>query len=206
MFKVLCSVLVVLVLIILGSALKRMMLYDEAYGLTRLRTYTLAGLGWIAILLLGFSWVMWRGSSVRFAQLLAAVALGFTATLGILNVDAFIAGRNFERSIQGEDLDIWHMTTLTDDSVPVIAGYVQDHPELVDNQLLEDVICRQLQRNQEQFQDWQAYHFSRAAADTATEALEQELGRYTVAFDEWGDWLVVWKGGQFSCPQWRDWD
>lgn len=202
-FKVLCSMLITLVLVILGSALKRMLLYEDAYGLTRLRTYTLAGLGWITVLFGSFSLLLWSNLQVRFAQVLAAVALGFTATLGFLNVDAFIARRNLNRYLEGEKLDTWHMMTLTDDAVPVIVNYTEDHPDDVDDELLAGLVCRNLKRDQEQFQDWQAYHFSRASAESATAEVEDLLSKFTVIEDEeWYSWSIEWPSGQIVCDPW----
>ncbi|MBN1263931.1 MAG: DUF4173 domain-containing protein [Anaerolineales bacterium] len=203
-FKALCSLLVVLVLIILGSALKRMLLYEDAYGLTRLRTYTLAGLGWITVLFAAFSLLLWRNLQVRFAQVLAAVAMGFTATLGLINVDAFIARRNLERYLVGEKLDIWHMMTLTDDAVPVIVDFAVNHTEEFGDEMLADLVCRQEQRNREDFQEWQAFHFSRAVANSANAAVEDRLADYEITTDEWGYWVVTWPDGQLDCQ--AGWD
>ena len=54
LFRALASMLVVMVFVIMTSAVQRMRLYQEAYGMTELRFYTTAFMGWLAVLLLGF--------------------------------------------------------------------------------------------------------------------------------------------------------
>ncbi len=204
LFNILCTLLVVLVLIILASALKRMMLYEDAYGLTRLRAYTLVGLGWIAALLAAFLGLLWSKRQVRFAQLLAAVALGFTATLGILNVDAFIVQRNLQRHMAGEELDVWYMLTLTDDAVPLIVDHALENPDITDERILADMACRRERITGEKYQEWQAYHFSRAAAETAVESIADALAAFPISVDEYGYKSVEWSGGEWGCSSWLD--
>jgi len=204
LFNIVCTILVVLVLIILGSALKRMLLYEDAYGLTRLRTYTLVGLGWIAALLAAFTALLWKNLSLRFAQLLAAAALGFTATLGILNVDAFIAQRNLRRHLEGEKLDIWYMMTLTDDAVPAVVDHAVQHPETIDDTLLADLVCRRENLERDDLNEWQAFHVSQAAARTYILTIEEQLSGYVLSVDEWGEWVVQWDYEELYCGIWND--
>ena len=100
-----------LVLVILASAMKRMALYESAYGYTHLRVYThvfmvaLAGvLVWRAVTL----W--WRPE--RFAIGAFVGALGFLAALNVLNPDAFIARGNLARVRGGSALDESYMVSL----------------------------------------------------------------------------------------------
>ncbi|MFL5356814.1 DUF4153 domain-containing protein [Archangium sp.] len=127
-FRVACTAMVGLVLVILASAVKRMALYESAYGYTELRVYThvfmvaLAGvLGWRAVTL----W--WRPE--RFAIGAFVGALGFLAALNVLNPDAFIARGNLARSSEGVVLDMEYMArSLSEDAAPELAAYLALRP------------------------------------------------------------------------------
>jgi hypothetical protein len=128
-FRVACSAMVGLVLLILASAVKRMALYESAYGYTHLRVYThvfmvaLAGvLAWRAVTL----W--WRPE--RFALGAFVGALGFLAALNVLNPDAFIARGNIERASGGYTLDAAYMVlSLSEDAAPELAAHLAQAPE-----------------------------------------------------------------------------
>lgn len=128
-FRVACTAMVGLVLVILASAVKRMALYESAYGYTELRVYThvfmgaLAGvLGWRAVTL----W--WRPE--RFAIGAFVGALGFLAALNVLNPDAFIARGNLARSSEGVVLDMEYMArNLSADAAPELAAYLAWQPQ-----------------------------------------------------------------------------
>ncbi len=127
-FRVACTTMVGLVLVILASAMKRMALYESAYGYTHLRVYThvfmvaLAGvLVWRAVTL----W--WRPE--RFAIGAFVGALGFLAALNVLNPDAFIARGNLSRAGEGIVLDVEYMQqALSEDAAPELSAYLAWQP------------------------------------------------------------------------------
>jgi hypothetical protein len=109
-------VLVALVLVVMASALERMRLYQQEYGLTELRIYA-TGL----ILWLGFVFVWLAVTVVRARPRLfvtGAVVAGFVATLAlnIANPDALIARTNLDRP----HVDAAYLGGLSDDAVPVL--------------------------------------------------------------------------------------
>jgi len=94
------------VLVILASSLQRLMLYEDAYGFSQLRTVTHVFILWLAALVVTtgvLEGVQQRG---RFALALLITLIGFSASLVFVNVDGFTARRNIERAAQGEDLDL----------------------------------------------------------------------------------------------------
>jgi hypothetical protein len=104
---------VALSLIILASAMKRMALYEEAFGYTQLRLYTHvfmfalgAVLTWRAVTL----W--WRPE--RFAIGVFLTALGSLLAINVINPDAFIARNN----LLGMSDDLHYLYTLSPDAVP----------------------------------------------------------------------------------------
>lgn len=117
-FNVLCVMLVAFTSIILASAFQRLLLYEEAYGFTRLRTYPHVFMIWLGGLLAVFliTTLLKRPRLFVFGALLAA--LGFVATLNTLNSDAFIARENILRYQATGKLDAAYLATLSDDALP----------------------------------------------------------------------------------------
>ncbi|MGH7577833.1 MAG: DUF4153 domain-containing protein, partial [Longimicrobiales bacterium] len=66
-FRVLTSVLILLLFAVMGSAFQRMRLYQEAYGLTEQRFYATSFLVWIAVVLFWLSATVLRGRRRSFA-------------------------------------------------------------------------------------------------------------------------------------------
>ncbi|MCX6021730.1 MAG: DUF4173 domain-containing protein, partial [Chloroflexi bacterium] len=115
-FRVLAGVLVGLVFIIMASAVQRMMLYQDEYGLTELRVYTTAFMGWLAVLFALFAGTVLSGRPRPFA--FAALSSGLVAVLLLhgLNPDALIARTNVARA----RFDPYYAGALSADAVPVL--------------------------------------------------------------------------------------
>jgi hypothetical protein len=116
--RVLLGILCVLTLVILASASKRMNLYQEAYGFTRLRL-----LADLAILMLGGTFLMllvagtmWKGAWLP----RAIVILGAAAVIGFnfYNPDARIAEKNVHRFLRTAQIDLDYLAGLSPDAVP----------------------------------------------------------------------------------------
>ncbi|WP_147446719.1 DUF4173 domain-containing protein, partial [Corallococcus sp. CA047B] len=118
-FRAGASLMVVLTLVILASAMKRLSLYEDAFGYTLLRVYTHvfmmalgAALAWRAVTL----W--WR--TERFAVGALVTALGAVVALNVLNPEAFIARHNLERHARTGSLDVEMLSRLSADAVPAL--------------------------------------------------------------------------------------
>lgn len=109
-------------------SLRRMALYDQAFGLTMLRLWVVGAAVWMGSVLVmtmvrnlgadaGRSWLV-AGAGV------AAVALVLVGDLG--DPEAYVARHNLERARQGAELDIDYLTGLSDDAVPTIADAAGD--------------------------------------------------------------------------------
>ncbi len=104
---------------VVASALRRMALYVDAYGLTRLRLLVIVAevvLGVILLLVLAAG-VRWRGGWLPRAAV-GAVVLG-VGTLVALNPDAMIA--RYDLAAHDAPLDPWYLQGLSADAVPVLA-------------------------------------------------------------------------------------
>ena len=114
------AILCLLTLLVVGSALRRMALYQEAFGYTTLRVAVdlfeiWLGLVVLAVLVSLFTPTRrWLGRTV----LLAGVAMTIIGTVG--NTSAWVAERNIERYEATGDLDAFYLQRLPADAVPAI--------------------------------------------------------------------------------------
>ncbi len=117
LFNGLGSVLVGLVLVMLVSAWRRMTLYEAAFGYTELRLMVYVCMAWLGFTLGWFLLTLWLQPD-RFAIGALLAVIGFAVTLNLINPDAFIARQNLDRYVQMGDLDVFYLTSLSDDAVP----------------------------------------------------------------------------------------
>ena len=178
-FNVLAGVLIGLLFVIMISALQRMALYVNEYGLTELRLYTTAFMGWLALVFGWFIVTVLRGQRTRFAfgALVAVLLVG--GVLNVLNPDDFIARANISR-ISGEtttrELDARYLAGLSADAVPALLDGLASAPE--------DQRCRTaeilLQRWTPPAEvDWRTWNFSRWQAQQRVGAQLDALTKYT---------------------------
>jgi hypothetical protein len=119
--RVLLGVLCVLTLVVLASALRRLGLYEDAFGATRLRFLVgvlLVWLGAVFVLLLaagvtgGGAWL-----PRALVALCGLTALGFAAS----DPDGRIAATNVDRYAETGRVDARYLRTLSADALPAIA-------------------------------------------------------------------------------------
>ncbi len=172
-FSVLGTVWILLTSVILVSALQRLLLYEDAYGFTRLRTYTHVFIFCLAALLVGTLALQWLGRLRAFAFLSFVASMAFLLSLNVMGVDAFVANRNLSRWVEGQKLDLHYLSQLSSDAVPVVvarAGELAPGPRAALNRMLS---CASWQGSRDA-EAWQSFHFSRQRA-------RRSLGRLQVA-------------------------
>lgn len=180
-FSSLGALLTVLVGVILVSAFQRLVLYEAAYGFTRLRTYTHVFILWLGVLLVALLLLELRGRLRAFALVCLLAAIGFGVTLNVLPVDGFIARQNILRAEQGEELDRWYLLTLSLDVVDELWETYQD--EAVDEQVREQVggvLACQAALNPPSHLPWQAYNIARDHGESVLRAEQAALSKYAV--------------------------
>ncbi len=116
------AAMVALVFAILVSALYRMHLYQQAYGLTELRVYTMAFMLWLGVVLGWFAGTVLRGQKRRFAGGVLATGLAAIMALEIINPAGLIARVDLQRAIQGRKADPYYVAWLGPDAVPAIVS------------------------------------------------------------------------------------
>jgi hypothetical protein len=121
--------LVLLTAVVLGSALLRLRLYQEAYGWTELRFYVLAAIIWLAIGCVIAVTALATGRSRWLLHAMTAVSIVFGIGFNVIGPIQFIAERNVERAIHPElvapggetGLDLDYLASLGDDAMLVVA-------------------------------------------------------------------------------------
>ncbi len=212
-FSILGVVLFALVAVILVSSFQRLLLYEQAYGFTRMRTYTHVFIIWLGALLLAVS-LLELFRKQRFFALAALIAgIGFITTLDLINVDALIVKQNISRTEQGEPLDIAYLASLTVDALPTLASMYQDSERESDQELLAGVIACHAEwndhydydRDANQRYTWTSFHFSRLRAEQIGQDLlgGEDADKFTVAYDgdpqaPWNSYVMI-DGEKVSC-------
>jgi hypothetical protein len=117
--KAMLGTLSVFTLVVLASALHRLNLYEDAYGLTRLRLTAEAAALWLGG---AFILVAVAGLVVAVRARLGELATGLTAAaliaFSLVDPDALIAKRNVEHWRETGRIDVSYLSGLSADAVP----------------------------------------------------------------------------------------
>jgi hypothetical protein len=198
-FNAFSAGLVILVGVILASALKRLLLYEQAYGFTRLRTYTHVAIVWMAVVFVAFLILLIGDRLRQFAPVCAMAVVGFAVTLSLLNVDAFIVNRNAARLSATGDLDVEYLAGLSEDALPGLARLAIDGPAQQRAALLPELACWNIQlRARQKELDWQSTNFGRLAGSQALSGILPMLSTIPVE-EEQGVWRVGQGDARHPC-------
>lgn len=209
-----------LVLVMQVSAFQRLVLYENAYGFSRLRTYTHVFMLWLAVLLIAVVVLelLKRERAIGFAMVLASLA--FVASLGLLNVDAFIVRQNIQREINGYaeiaavgndsetargervELDTQYFFELSDDSIPALVDGFKN--KALDESLHERIgaalACRRYDRAQDERPiPWQGFNFSTFVADRTFAEIKTTLDAYKISDTDLPVTVTTPSGEEISC-------
>ena len=120
LLRVLLGTLAVCTLAVVASAIRRLSLYEDAYGFTRLRVLVGAVELWLGLV---FLLVIVAGVRLRAGWLpRAVVGTGLVGLLVVaaVNPDRFIAERNVDRFAATNEVDLSYLSTLSADAVPAL--------------------------------------------------------------------------------------
>jgi hypothetical protein len=165
-FRWLAAALLTLLGVVIASALQRMRLYMQHYGLTELRVYATGLILWLAVVCGWFALTVLRGRRHAFA--VGALVTGFAATLAlnVLNPDALIARTNVTRPV----VDASYLAGLSDDAIPTLVGRISRLPVQQRSQLARALLAREPAAG-----DWRAWNVSRSRAVRALREHHAEL-------------------------------
>jgi hypothetical protein len=142
MLKSLGALTVALTIVVVVIAIRRLELYEAAYGLTMLRLACLAVAVWIGVLFVVLGSTLVRRGLPRKAFPAAFIASGLLliTAWGIANPASIVATTNLRRAGQGHVLDIREVAGLGADAVPAIEASMRYlHPAEVTT--LRSLIC-----------------------------------------------------------------
>lgn len=164
-FNASSTVLIALMLGMLASAFQRMMLYEEAYGFTRLRLYTHSFMIWLAIVLPIFLIALYLNRARVFVLGAAATAIVYLALLNLVNTDALIVQENIARYQQSGRLDSYYLSRLSFDATPALVTGL-DAVQGEKQRYLNEHLIRQYHAldRMSQTQGWPSWHLGRAQA------------------------------------------
>jgi len=187
-FSVLSILIFLQVLIMLVSSYQRLMLYEQAYGFSRLRTYSHLFLPWLALLIIVVIAleILQRQGHLAFTILL--VAVGFVGTTIAFNIDGFIARQNIQRANisdrEGYALDFYYISELSSDAVPVILDeYLSNNPSTKDL-LGANLSCRWYDHQNQDKRPFLSFNFSNAQSTKLLAQYQQEWKKYPISQGE----------------------
>jgi hypothetical protein len=166
MVRSLSACLIVLVGVVMASALQRLWLYQQQFGLTELRIYATGVVLWLAVVFVWLGVTVLRDRRRLFAA--GAIVAGFAATLciNVLNPDALIARTNLSRP----QVDATYLATLSDDAVATLLARL---PTL--DPSLRRPIAQALLRRSSEDDSWLSWNWSRDRTASLLSAHREEL-------------------------------
>jgi len=170
-FRILGGLLVFLLIVVITSAFQRLRIYMDVYGLTALRLYVAAFLGWLAAV---FVWLLWsllkerRDEFVIGAVLSALVAL---VLLVAVNPHGTVAATNLARAEQGRDFDASHALGLSADATPTLV----DGIDMLADQDACEIARSMLERWEDPGHQLRSWNWGRSSASAAVESNRDRL-------------------------------
>jgi hypothetical protein len=172
-------VLVGLTAVVLASSLKRLWLYQDAYGWTELRFYVLAAIAFLAIDLAAAAWLIFRNRSQWLPHAVAASSLVVLVGVNLVGPQATITARNLERALMpavvpeyGErTLDTTYLGSLDADAVPQLVAALPGLSEPQRRELRPLLADAHRRYVLERDASWQGANLARERARAALEGL-----------------------------------
>ena len=107
--------------LVLISAFRRVILYEQAYGFTTGRLFPQAYMVGMSLVLIALAIEILRGSiSVSFGRRVAEIGLGVFTVLVFWNYEAWIVNRNIDRAAQSGKFDGVYAGRLSMDAMPTL--------------------------------------------------------------------------------------
>lgn len=169
LIRILTLALIIAVLLVLGSAFRRVLLYEGAYGFTTSRLYAQTYMVVVAVTLV---WLAVELRSELNPARLFRVA-GFAATIAFMvllywNHEAWIADRNIDRVASTGKLDVSYLTRdLSPNAVPLLIARLSQVPEPFRTETTNQLHHRYSQFTRLNERHWYEYNVRRRAAREA---------------------------------------
>ncbi len=121
---------VLLTVVVVVVAERRLDLYADAYGLTMLRLYcTIFGWWLAAVVAITGAYVSRRWHHRWLPTAIGVLALAALVGVNVVNPEQVVVDHNVQRAIDGADLDVDYLVLLSDDAVPALVDGVGRLPK-----------------------------------------------------------------------------
>ncbi len=150
--------------LIMGSALERLRIYYQAYGLTVDRLLAGAVMLWVGFTLGWFAFTALRGRRMRFPLGPVIAGLVVLATVDAVNPEAVVVRVNVQRAIAGADLDVQYLSRLSGDAVPTLTTQADRLPSAMRRILITTLADWRRELGQ---RDWRSWNLGYARASAA---------------------------------------
>lgn len=175
-FRILAGIQLILLFAVMASALYRMVLYMNSYGLTDDRFYATVFIIWLAVVFIWFSATVLMKKRERFA-FGALVAVWITAaSLFAVNPEAIIVRVNADRVEAGYEFDAEYAVRLSADSVPALIEALPSLSEKDKCILTEHLLSRW---SSSESRDWRTFSISRWNAKRAVQSHTEYLQEFS---------------------------
>ena len=155
-FTIGSAVLLGCVAIVLVSAIERMRLYVDAYGLTELQFYTGIFMLWLSGAVALATWVVLARSQKTFLRSALYLAYGVAVAANFVNPDATIARRDLAL---GAKTDVAYLSELSLDAAPTIVSGIDKLP-VKDRERLRAALSKNWRLTEDDL-DWRSTNLSR---------------------------------------------
>lgn len=181
LFRPLAGILLACVLLILASALQRLFLYTQAFGLTVDRITAFTFMVWIFLCLILYGLIILRGQTEGFAMGMTCSAVVIAFLFALANpADVVIRVNTGMASSSDRQVDFLYLKNLESDGIPVLIDNIASLPAveqclLTTNwlQALDDLgPIRHTVRGQD---DWRTWNLIKNRARTTIELHRSEL-------------------------------
>lgn len=171
-FPALATVQILLLFVIIASAVERMHLYQLEFGMTELRFYTMAYMGWLSVVCVIFCATVLTGKRKHFAFFSFLSGLLAVGALHVVNPDATIMAANLDRVQEGKRLDVDYAFMLSDDAIPtLVARCCQSWNGESRRRVAEGLLSA---RGQAWKRDWRSWNWS---CSIAVQSVEQSASK-----------------------------
>lgn len=147
--------LVIALELILLSAFRRVILYEQAYGFTTARLVAQAYMVVMSLALVALALEVKRGSiSVNFARRVFEIALGVLTIFALWNHEAWIVNRNIDRGVATGKFDLSYASRLSADAIPTLISRRAELGPGVANAVVGAIRCDRNGANERRWFEW----------------------------------------------------
>jgi len=162
--------LIIALEIILVSAFRRVILYEQAYGYTTARVFAQAYMIVMALALAALALEITSGRpTIAFGRRVAEIALGAFTVLVFWNFEAWIVNRNIDRAATTGKFDARYTRQLSRDAIPTLVERRAEIPVAQRDSVMSQLGCVQLPAELR----WFEWNRSVAAADRALRSVQR---------------------------------